>query len=190
MANGRKPYQIIDDMTTARRRLSDKKVLAELAAIPPLADEDDPCWASEAYWHQVAYPYLALWSIAAERHLKAAIPRMLERACYGDPGEIMRNLCHFLEGIVEPNYGELSGPCLAAAQSPRAGTRLWAIFQLMRLREPRAIPILEQALEDPAERVRSEAKGALEVIRDHIAQDEKPPPTEAKKSAKRGKKRK
>jgi HEAT repeat protein len=172
MTEERKPYQIIDEMTTARSHLSDSEVLAELAAISPLADEDDPCWDTEKYWHQVANPYLALGNIAAERRLKAAIPLMLERACYGDPGEIMRNLCHVLEGIVEPNYGELSEPCLTAARSPRAGTRLWAIFQLKRLREPLAIPILEQASEDPAEEVRSAAKGALEVIRDSVAQSE------------------
>ena len=38
------PYQIIDEMTTARRHLSDMEMLSELAAIPPLADEDDACW--------------------------------------------------------------------------------------------------------------------------------------------------
>jgi hypothetical protein len=169
MADGRMPYQIIDDMIAARSRLSDKKVLTELAAIPPLADEDDTCWEGEEYWHQVAYPYLALWSIAAERRLRAAIPLMLERACYGDPGEIMRNLCHALEAIVAPNCVELSEACLAAARSPRPGASLWAIFQLMRLREPRAVPLFEEALRDPAARVRDEAKKALEVLREDMA---------------------
>ena len=103
MADERMPYQIIDDMTAARQRLSDKKVLDELAAIPPLADEDDLCWGNDEYWHLVVYPYLALWNIASERRLQAAIPLMLDRACFGDPGEIMRNLCHALEAIVNPD---------------------------------------------------------------------------------------
>jgi hypothetical protein len=153
-------------MASAQHCLSDQQVLAELAAIPPLADEDDPCWDREDYWQQVAYLYLALWKIARERRLRAAIPLMLERACYGDPGEIIRSLCHALEAIVAPNYGELSEPCLAAARSPRPGARLWAIFLLKRLREPRALPVFEQVMKDPAARVREEAEMGLEVLRE------------------------
>jgi hypothetical protein len=161
MAAERMPYQIIDEMAAARTRLSDKKVLAELTAVPPLADEDDPCWAGEEYWHQVAYPYLALWNVAAERRLRAAIPLILERACFGDPGEIMRNLCHALEAIVNPNWSELTGPCVAALKSPRAGTRLWAAHQLQRLRDPAATPALEEAAQDEVEAVRESAEAAL-----------------------------
>ncbi len=168
MAEARRPHEIIEEMTAARIPLSDTQILAELSALPLLADEDDPCWETKEYWHQVAYPYLALWNIAAQRRLQAAVPLILERACYGDPGEIMRGLCHALEAIVAPNYEELSEPCLIAVQSPRPGARLWAIFQLRRLREPRALPLLEKALRDPAERVRDEAKDALQVIRDHM----------------------
>jgi len=109
MAEERMPYQIIDEMAAAHARLSNGEVLKEFVAIPPLADEDDPCWNSDEYWHKVAYPYLALWNIAAERQLRAAIPLMLERACFGDPGEIMRNLCHALEAIVKPDWFELTG---------------------------------------------------------------------------------
>lgn len=168
MADERMPNKIIDEMTVARRALSDESILAELATIPPLMDEDNPGWDAEAYWQRVAYPYLALCNIAAERRLPAAIPLMLERACYGDPGEIMRNLCHALEAIVAPNYGELSEPCLAAARSSHPGTRLWAIYQLMRLREPQALPIFEEALKDSAARVRDEAANALEVLREYL----------------------
>ena len=185
MADERMPYQVIDEMAAARSKWSDKKVLAELASIPPLADESDPRWGSQDYWQNVAYPYLALWQVAGMRRLRAAIPLMLDRACYGDPGEIMRNLCHALEGIVAPNYGELSEPCLPAAQSSRAGTRLWAIFQLMRLREPRAIPIFEQALKDPAEMVREDAQKGLEVLREFQSNAEELPIAKLKKSARR-----
>lgn len=174
MTDEPKPYQIIDEMTMARRGLSDERILAELATVPALADEEDPCWDAEEYWHRVAYPYIALWNLAAERRLRAAIPLMLERACYGDPGEIMRGLCHALEAIVAPNYGELSEPCLAAARSPYPGARLWAIFELKRLREPRALPVIEEALRDPAARVREEAENALEVLREHLGAVHRP----------------
>jgi hypothetical protein len=168
MADKRMPYQIIDEMTAIRRRSSDKKILAELAMIPPLADQDDPCWDREEYWHQVAYPYLALWTIAAERRLRAAIPLMLERACFGDPGEIMRNLCHALEAIVEPKWSLLTAPCVAALKSPRPGTRLWAADELQRVRDPAAIPALEEAVRDEVEEVREQAQAALRSTREAL----------------------
>lgn len=174
MRDERPPYRIVFEMTEARRALSDESILAELASIPPLADEDNPCWDKEEYWHRVAYPYLALWRVAADRRLWNAIPLILERACYGDPGEIMRNLCHALEAIVAPNYRELSDPCLAAARSPLPGSRLWAIYQLMRLREPQALPVLEEALRDSAAKVREEAENALEVLREHLGRAQRP----------------
>src|SRR5262249_12316753 len=166
MADERMPYQIIDDMTMARQRLSDQEVLTELNAIPPLADEDDPCWGNDEYWQQVAYPYLALWNIAAERRLQAAIPLMLDRACFGDPGEIMRNLCHALEAIVNPHWAELTGPCVAALKSPRAGTRLWAAHELQRLRDPSALPALLAAQHDTIKWVREWVQTAIESTRE------------------------
>src|SRR5438094_10673513 len=77
MADERMPCQIIDDLAAARAKLSDAQVLAELAAVPPLADEADPCWEDDGYWHWVVYPYLALWNVAAERQLRAAVPLIL-----------------------------------------------------------------------------------------------------------------
>jgi hypothetical protein len=38
----------------------DAEALAEVAAVPPLADETDPCWNDDGYWQRVAYPYFAL----------------------------------------------------------------------------------------------------------------------------------
>ncbi len=165
MADERTPYQIIDDLTTARARLSDDEVLAELTAIPPLADESDPCWDDDGYWHLVAFPYLALWNVAAERQLRAAVPLILDRACFGDPGEIMRNLCHALEAIVKPHWPELTAPCIAALRSPRPGTRMWAAHELGRLRERAAIPALERAAQDEVPQVREWAASALERTR-------------------------
>jgi HEAT repeat protein len=165
MVDERMPYQIIDDLAAARTGLSDTEVLAELAAIPPLADESDACWDDEGYWHQVAYPYLALWNVAARRQLRAAIPLILARASFGDPGEIMRNLCHAVEAIVKPDWAALTAECVAALASARPGTRLWAASELGRLRDPAAIPALERAAQDPVQEVREEAASALERIR-------------------------
>jgi HEAT repeat protein len=165
MADERMPYQIIGDMAAARARLADAEVLAELSAIPPLADEEDPCWQDDAYWHRVAYPYLALWHVAAERRLRAAVPLILDRACFGDPGEIMRNLCNAVEAIVAPEWAALTAPCVAALRSPRPGTRLWAAHELGRLRDPAAIPALERAAADEVPEVREWAASALEQTR-------------------------
>lgn len=165
MADARKPYQIIDGLVAAGARLSDAEVLAALTAIPPLADESDPCWADDGYWHQVAYPYLALWNVVAERQLRAAVPLILDRACFGDPGEIMRNLCHAVEAIVKPDWSVLTAPCVAALTSPRPGTRFWAAFELGRLRDPVAIPALERAAQDAVPDVREEVVSALERTR-------------------------
>jgi HEAT repeat protein len=159
------PYQIINDLAAARAKLSDVEVLAELAAIPPLADEDDPCWNDDGYWGRVAYPYLALWDVAAERKLLAAIPLILDRACFGDPGEIMRNLCHAVEAIVKPDWSALTAPCVAALVSTRAGTRLWAAHELGRLRDPIAIPALERAAQDAVPEVRKWVASALKRTR-------------------------
>lgn len=165
MADNRKPYQIIQDLALAYSKLSDAGVIEALASIPSLADERDPRWQATEYWNAVAYPYIALWEVAAARQLRAAIPLILDRACFGDPGEIMRNICHALEAIVKPDWNALVHPCIEALASPRAGTRLWAAFELMRLRDPSAIPALEQAIRDEVPEVRERAVAALELIR-------------------------
>jgi HEAT repeat protein len=159
------PYQIIDDLAAAHAKLSDAEVLDELAAVPPLADEADPCWNDDGYWHRVAYTYLALWNVAAKRKLRAAVPLIFDRACFGDPGEVMRNLCHAIEAIVKPDWSALTAPCVAALASPRPGTRLWAAHELGRLRDPSAIPALERAAQDAVPEVREWAASALERTR-------------------------
>ena len=56
----------------------------------------------------------------------------------------MRGLRHDLEAIVNPNWSVLADACLDAARSPRLGTRLWAIDELIRLEDPRARPLHER----------------------------------------------
>jgi hypothetical protein len=161
MADERMPYQIIADLASSFAKLSDPEVLAKLEAVPPLADEDDPCWDDE-YWAKVAFPFIALWRVAAQRKLFPAVTMILDRACFGDPGETMRNICHAIEGIVKPDWASLTTSCVAALASPRRGTRMWAAHELIRLRDPDAISALQRAAKDEEPEVRDLAIMALD----------------------------
>jgi hypothetical protein len=162
MTDRRAPCQIICDLANARQTRTDDEVLAELAALAPLADETDPCWACEEYWLQNAYLYLALLDISATRRLRSAIRLLLDRACYGDPGEIMRGMRHGLEAIVAPDWAILADICLEAARSPRLGTRLWAIASWVVLDDPRAKSIFEEAARDDPEKIGMYARIGLQ----------------------------
>ena len=126
--------------------LSDAQIIAKLESVPALADEDDPVWDGEEYWRAPAEVYLALSDISATRRLRPSIRLLLERACYGDPGEMMRGLRHRLEAIVAPDWDCLADICLDLAKSPRKGTRLWAINQLAILEDPRAQSLFERSI--------------------------------------------
>ena len=142
-------------------KLNDLQIIAELEGVPPLADEDDPVWDQENYWHTTAELYLALSDICAKRRLEPAIRLLLQRACYGDPGEIMRGLRHRLEAIVAPNWDRLADICLDLAESSRLGTRLWAIYQLSTLDDARARLVFERAIETEQSMISDAAKGGL-----------------------------
>jgi len=127
-------------------QLSDAHLITRLQALPPLADEDDPPWVENDYLHNTAEVYVALSEACAERRLRPSISLLLDRACYGDLGEIMRRLRHSLEAIVVPDWTYLADICLGRAHSPRKGTRLWAIDQLTVLDDPRARSVFEHAV--------------------------------------------
>jgi hypothetical protein len=152
----------IDAIAQARSANTDAELIAELAALPGLADEDDPCWSDDTYWTRVAYPYLGLAQLAAIRGLRAAVPLLLERACFGDPGEIMRGLRHALEAIVEPEWSALTEPCLTAIASGRPGSVLWAVDQLIVLDDVRARAALEALVRHGHPEVRWRAEIALD----------------------------
>jgi hypothetical protein len=146
------PIDTIQRVARQLRPLSDVEFLTRLQALPALSDEDDPAWSSEDYWQRVAYPYLAFADVAAERKLRQAVRPLLERACYGDPGEIMRGLRHPLEAIFNPDWTALADEYLAIARGERLGTRMWAIAGLAVVDDPRAAPIFEASVrEDPAD---------------------------------------
>jgi hypothetical protein len=165
MADERKPYQVIADMVAARASVSDADILAELSALSPLPDEDDPAWDDEATW-QRANLFVALADVAATRRLKPAIRLLLDRACYGDPGEIFRGLRHASEAIVNPQWSELTDICLEAARSARLGTQLWAIDQLAILDDERARPVFEEAIRSAPQEIKWRAEIGLDRLND------------------------
>lgn len=130
--------------------------------MPALADESDPAWNDRAYWINSAYRYVALSDVAAQRKLRPAVRLLLERACNGDPGEMMRGLRHSFEAIFTPDWNELADVCMDLSTSTRQGTRVWSTQQLMILDDPRAKPFFERALNDDNPDVRDAAAIGLE----------------------------
>lgn len=158
----KKPHEIIRDLAAERAKCSDDEILAEIERIAPLADESDAAWDEPTYWSDFAYRYVALSDVAAERKLRAAVRLLLERACNGDPGEMMRGMRHSFEAIFAPDWTALADVCIELCASKRAGTRVWAIHQLMILDDPRAKPVFERALNDDNAEVRGAAVAGLE----------------------------
>lgn len=156
------PAQIIAGLAERYRSSSDPQLVAALAALPALRDEDDPAWDDEVYWAGVAYPYLALADVAAERRLWPAVRLLLDRACFGDPGEIMRGLRHSLEAIANPDWAALAEACIAAIATGRPGTVLWAADELAILDDPRAFPVFEKLRHSEHARIREVAALGLE----------------------------
>ena len=90
MPSEKRPHELIRDLFAERASWSDADVIAEIEQLPPLADEGDPAWNDETYWSDFASRYVALSDVAAARQLRPAVRLLLERACNGDPGEMMR----------------------------------------------------------------------------------------------------
>ncbi|HTO68148.1 MAG TPA: hypothetical protein VMM15_43580 [Bradyrhizobium sp.] len=153
-------------MIAERASWSDADVLAELGQLPALVDESDPVWTDETYWIDFAYRYVALSFVAAERRLRPAARLLLERACNGDPGEMMRGLRHPCERMFNPDWAALADVCIELSASERPGTRWWAIHQLMILDDPRARHIFDRALHDKVEEIREEAAIGLQRLDD------------------------
>lgn len=156
------PYKIIERYVAERSALSDAAILKELAELAPLRDETDPIWQTSGYWTEEAYRFVALADLVAVRKLRAGVRLLLERACFGDPGEIMRGLRHSCEAAFNPDWTGLADVCIPLAVAPRRGTRLWAIDQLTVLDDPAAEPIFRQALSDESKAVRDVAAIGIE----------------------------
>ena len=162
MPTEKRPHELIRALVAERASRSDADVIAEIEQLPPLADEDDPVWNDETYWSDFAYRYVALSDVAAARQLRPAVRLLLERACNGDPGEMMRGLRHAWERIFNPDWVALADVCIDLSASKRPGTRLWAIHQLMILDDPRARQVFDSALHDEIGEIRRIAATGLQ----------------------------
>lgn len=138
------PRQVIAEYFDAFGRTSDEDVLTALAALAPLPDESSIEWDNYDTWDR-ANQFVAFADLAAARRLKPAISLLLERACFGDPGEMMRGLRHSLEAIVAPDWRSLATICIQCATSLRPGTQLWSLDQLTGLEDSRARGVFEAA---------------------------------------------
>jgi hypothetical protein len=117
-----------------RAAATDADILAELAAIPALVDETDPAWTTGHYWTSDAWKaasvFEALTEIATTRQLKAAVPLLFDKACLGNPRGLMSGLHYSLAHIVGDDWLFLQDAAHKATQSPRPGTRRWALKEL------------------------------------------------------------
>jgi hypothetical protein len=157
------PHEEISDLARELRGLSDEQLLIELRRLPVLPDDAAEDWRSDETW-RAANRYVAIGDVAAERKLKSAVRLLLERASYGDPGEMMRGLRHVLEAIATPDWSFLATAYVDALSLPHRGARLWAVAGLGVLRDASTMPVLLQALRDPAVEVCKEACRAIRMV--------------------------
>lgn len=154
-------HEIIQQIADSYAHLSDEEILDVIRSSPELADETTASWEDEAYWKGTVAPFIALADITGERRLIPGIRLLLDRACFGDPGELMRGLRHSFERAVSPNWALLADICIAASESPRIGTKLWALDQLAILNDVRASPIFKRAQLAGPEEIRQVADNGL-----------------------------
>jgi hypothetical protein len=93
--------------------------------------------------------------------LRAAIPLVLARAAYGDAFGTMGSLRHSAERAFSLDSRALADVCLAAIETGRLGSVLWAVEQLITLEDPRARPVLRLWASSTDERISEVAKIAL-----------------------------
>jgi len=160
-----KPYKIIERYVAERSMLSDSVILTELTELAPLRDAGDPKWKTREYWEDEAYRFVALADLVAKRKLRDGVRLLLERACFGDPGEIMRGLRHPCEAAFNPDWAGLAAVCMPLATSARPGTRFWAIDQLTILEDPTAEAVFQRALSDELPDVRDTAAKGIERLK-------------------------
>jgi hypothetical protein len=110
-------------------------------------DADSPFWDD-------LLEYRELCEVVAIRKIKQAIPLLLERACCGDPGEVMRGLPDYLWATASPDLDFLVGTYLTSTRSFWAGARLYSIDGLGQLRrfhsgefDSSKVPTIDSALE-------------------------------------------
>jgi hypothetical protein len=147
MIEAKPPYQTINDLVQMRKKWSNEQILTELASLEPLPDEFaeneegfkiDSEWDNEETCEKalnLAYLFVAHCDIAVYRQIELSVPLLLERACYGEVGELLRGIDKAFYHIVNQDLNKLSRYCIAAFSSPRKGTRMWAVRTLFWMRK-------------------------------------------------------
>lgn len=151
-------HQLTDPHNRRLSTMSDDEIIAELASLEPLPHETDPRWHEPPFeLFQHAGQLVALAGQIGERTLVQGIGLVLDKACLGDPGEMMRVLRHPLEAACRGDWDRLTKICAERSTSPRAGTRLWATSELALLRDSRVVEAIRARLEDVEPLVQEEA---------------------------------
>lgn len=126
---------------------------------------------SDARWHEEPFElfddaglFVALAEQVGERRLAQGIGLLLDKACFGDPGEMMRGLRHALEAACDSNWSLLADTCASRAGSARPGTRLWAMAEIAILRDPVLVGVIRGRLADVEPDVRNEAIRAASML--------------------------
>ena len=105
----------INDMVSPYRSrlaaLADQELLDSLSNLQALPDESDPRWDEEnsTVW-DLTGELLAHADEVAARRLARGVALLLEKACFGDPGETMRGLRHSFESAVDADWAILKRP--------------------------------------------------------------------------------
>jgi len=156
------PHPRIQRLVGAARAQSDEEILERLARLEPLPDEQDGAWERDEPWSR-AEELVALGDVVRERQLGEGVGLILDRMALGDPGEMMRGMCHVFDHALPAR--ELAEVCIERLGSERAGTRQWAAHQLGRGGVYSALGELERLAEDPAPQVAEEARAVADRLR-------------------------
>jgi hypothetical protein len=165
----------LDVMAEKAKRASatDADILAELAAMPVLVDETDPSWTTGRYWTsdtwKAASVFEALSDISTSRQLKAAIAPIFDKMCLGNPRGLMSGLHYSLAHIVGDDWLFLQDAAHKASQSPRPGSRRWALKELgwgviLSYDYPLAREVFLSFVASGPEDLRVEAEGSLYLL--------------------------
>src|SRR5258708_8900142 len=128
--------KFVDDTLESRRKyweeihdkyssLSNDEILDAIEALRGLPDEWAPWfgrpnfeWDDEQTLHNAAM-FVELAHQIAERHLRPGVPLLLERASYGDYGEMMRFLPNKFKAAFKPDWKDLAEICVKYAKHSR-----------------------------------------------------------------------
>ncbi|WP_338874935.1 hypothetical protein WBJ53_04875 [Spirosoma sp. SC4-14] len=154
--------QITKQIHLERESWTVSQVINELLALPPMPDEDDNLWDYTKTWYE-AEVFLADVNYAARHHLESVIPILYQKACYGDPGEILRGVFkNSVYDIASRDEEKVIHYAVQAYKSIRNGTRYWAVYSLSFFKDlPQAHSILVDALLDSEHQIRSFAEYSL-----------------------------